>query len=47
MLLPALLALTLHQAPLTTVSEQSGWTRTGRYAEVQALCASFPKRYPG
>lgn len=47
MLLPALLALTLHQAPLSTVSEQSGWTRTGRYAEVQSLCAAFPKRYPG
>ncbi|QRK12606.1 M14 family metallopeptidase [Archangium violaceum] len=47
MLLPVLLALTLQQAPLTTVSEQSGWTRTGRYAEVESLCAAFPKRYPG
>ncbi|KFA89743.1 M14 family zinc carboxypeptidase [Archangium violaceum] len=47
MLLPVLLALTLHQAPLTTVAEQSGWTRTGRYAEVESLCRSFPQRYPG
>ncbi|MBM7119110.1 M14 family zinc carboxypeptidase [Archangium primigenium] len=47
MLLPTLLALTLHQAPLTTASETSGWTRTGRYAEVEALCRAFPKRYPG
>jgi hypothetical protein len=47
MLLPALLALTLTQAPLTTVAEQSGWKRTGRYAEVESLCRAFPKRYPG
>jgi murein tripeptide amidase MpaA len=47
MLLPVLLALTLHQAPLTTVAEQSGWTRTGRYAEVESLCRAFPQRYPG
>ncbi|HEX5748194.1 MAG TPA: M14 family zinc carboxypeptidase [Archangium sp.] len=47
MLLPVLLALTLHQAPLTTVAEQSGWTRTGRYAEVESLCRAFPRRYPG
>ncbi len=47
MLLSALLALTLHQTPLTTVAEQSGWLRTGRYAEVEALCRAFPKRYPG
>ncbi|HYO56288.1 M14 family zinc carboxypeptidase [Archangium sp.] len=47
MLLPVLLTLTLHQAPLTTVAEQSGWTRTGRYAEVESLCRAFPKRYPG
>jgi murein tripeptide amidase MpaA len=47
MLLSVLLALTLHQAPLTTVAEQSGWTRTGRYAEVESLCRAFPQRYPG
>jgi murein tripeptide amidase MpaA len=47
MLLPVLLALTLHQAPLTTVAEQSGWIRTGRYAEVESLCRAFPQRYPG
>lgn len=32
--------------PLTTVSEQSGFTKTGRYAEVEALCESFARRYP-
>jgi hypothetical protein len=50
MLLPALLALALHQAPsgpLTSTAETSGWTRTGRYAEVEALCRAFPRRYPG
>jgi len=47
MLLSVLLALTLHQTPLTTVAEQSGWTRTGRYAEVESLCRAFPQRYPG
>ena len=32
--------------PCTTLSEQSGFTRTGRYAEVIALCGAFAKRYP-
>ena len=31
---------------LTTVSERSGFTRTGRYAEVPALCGAFAKAYP-
>ena len=31
---------------LTTVSEQSGFLRTGRYDEVIALCDVFAKRYP-
>ncbi|MBL8912086.1 MAG: peptidase M14, partial [Archangium sp.] len=44
----ALLLLVLNAAPpLTTVSEQSGFTRTGRFDEVEKLCAEFPKRYPG
>jgi murein tripeptide amidase MpaA len=30
---------------LTTLSEQSGFTRTGRYAEVQRLCSAFASRY--
>jgi hypothetical protein len=49
MLLSALLALTLTQAPppLTTVAEQSGWKRTGRYAEVESLCRAFPRAFPG
>lgn len=42
----ALLAAT-PAAPLTTAAEQSGWVRTGRFDEVEALCAAFPKRYPG
>jgi hypothetical protein len=49
MLLATALSLALTQAPppLTTVSEQSGWVRTGRYSEVEALCRAFPKAYPG
>ena len=31
---------------LTTVSERSGFTRTGRYDEVVALCDAFARRYP-
>ena len=37
----------LTAAPLTTVAEQSGWLQTGRFDEVERLCADFPKRYPG
>ncbi|MDR0181692.1 M14 family metallopeptidase [Lysobacter arvi] len=33
-------------AALTTVSERSGFTRTGRYDEVIALCEAFAARYP-
>ncbi|WP_044183202.1 M14 family metallopeptidase [Hyalangium minutum] len=47
MLLPAFLAVLLTQAPLTTTAERSGWTRTGRYAEVETLCRDFPKAFPG
>ena len=32
--------------PLTTIAERSGFTRTGRHAEVDALCTAFAKRYP-
>jgi hypothetical protein len=36
-----------HAAPdLTTVSERSGFLKTGRYDEVQQLCANFQKAYP-
>ncbi|GAB2503107.1 M14 family metallopeptidase [Arenimonas alkanexedens] len=31
---------------LVTVSEQSGFTRTGRYAEVGELCEAFATRHP-
>ena len=45
----ALLALSLplfaQDAP-TTVAERSGFVRTGRYAEVIALCDEFAARYP-
>ena len=33
--------------PFTTIAEQSNWVRTGRYEEVEQLCAELPKRYPG
>jgi hypothetical protein len=32
---------------LTTVAETSDFARTGRFDEVQALCAAFPRRFPG
>lgn len=36
-----------HAAPdLTTVSERSGFQRTGRYDEVIKLCADFQRAYP-
>jgi hypothetical protein len=47
MLLTALLAVTLAQAPLTTTAERSNWTRTGRYSEVEELCRAFPRAFPG
>ena len=31
---------------LTTLSERSGFLKTGRYDEVIALCDAFAKRYP-
>lgn len=31
---------------LITVSEKSGFSITGRYSEVEALCAEFEKQYP-
>ena len=33
-------------APLTTVSERSGFLKTGRYEEVVVLCDAFAKAYP-
>jgi murein tripeptide amidase MpaA len=42
-----LLAVVVAGVPLTTVAEQSGFVRTGRYDEVEALCAELPKRYVG
>ena len=32
--------------PLATVAERSGFSHTGRYAEVEALCEGFAERYP-
>jgi len=34
------------QVPLSTVSERSGFAKTGRYDETIALCAAFAQRYP-
>ena len=48
-LLAALLALALPafaQDALTTVSERSGFVRTGRYEEVLALCDAFAAAHP-
>jgi Zinc carboxypeptidase len=33
-------------AELTTVAEQSGYQRTGRYEEVERLCSEFARAYP-
>ena len=48
LLLAMLSAIPLsHAAPdLTTVSERSGFTATGRYDETIALCAAFQQAYP-
>ncbi len=37
---------TAADAPLSTVSERSGFTITGRYAEVIELCDAFARAYP-
>ena len=37
---------TTPDASLTTVSERSGFVKTGRYDEVIALCDAFATRYP-
>src|SRR5688500_20372805 len=31
---------------LTTVAERSNFERTGRYTEVEQLCAAFAERFP-
>ena len=44
-----LLALALAanaQSALTTVAERSGFSETGRYEEVTALCDAFARQYP-
>ncbi len=46
-MLPALLAVLAAAPNLTTQAERSGFTETGRFDEVQALCAAFPKAFPG
>ncbi len=49
LLAAALLATNALAAPpsLTTVSERSGFVKTGRYDEVETLCRDFAKSYPG
>ena len=39
--------LLLAADPLNTTAEVTGWKQTGRYDEVERLCAAFPKRFPG
>ncbi|MGH8074462.1 MAG: M14 family metallopeptidase [Lysobacter sp.] len=45
LLAPALPAFA-QDAPLSTVSERSGFIQTGRYVEVIELCDAFAARYP-
>ena len=33
-------------SPLATLAERSGYTRTGRYAEVERLCAAYAAKWP-
>jgi hypothetical protein len=42
-----LLALLAAAPSLTTHAERTGFTETGRFVEVEALCAAFPKAFPG
>ncbi|HEY1142126.1 MAG TPA: M14 family metallopeptidase [Lysobacter sp.] len=42
----ALAATAAQAADLSTVSERSGFLKTGRYDEVIALCDAFQQRYP-
>ena len=46
LLLAGALPAFAQDAPLTTVSERSGFIETGRYAEVIELCDAFATRYP-
>ncbi|MDB4965691.1 MAG: peptidase [Myxococcales bacterium] len=39
-------ALLAPKAALSTLAEQSGFTKTGRYEEVVRLCREFPRAYP-
>ncbi|WP_454258127.1 M14 family metallopeptidase [Pseudoxanthomonas mexicana] len=45
-LLLALASAANAQSALTTVAERSGFTETGRYEEVTALCDAFARQYP-
>jgi murein tripeptide amidase MpaA len=48
MLTAPLLALALAGPPdLATTAEKTGFARTGRYAEAQALCAAYARAFPG
>jgi hypothetical protein len=42
-----ILALLAAAPNLTTLAERSDFTETGRFDEVQVLCAAFPKAFPG
>lgn len=42
----AICSLSHATAPLSTIAEQSGFKKTGRYEEVIQLCNSFQKTYP-
>ncbi|HPF72573.1 MAG: M14 family metallopeptidase [Rhodanobacteraceae bacterium] len=44
--LVAIQVLAADPSPLSTVSERSGFKKTGRYDEVIALCGAFAERYP-
>lgn len=48
LLIGAIIALTARAGPadLSTLAERTGYRETGRYGEVERLCADFAKRWP-
>lgn len=42
----ALVSTASAQTPAPTLAEQGGWRQTGRYAEVEALCAAWQRARP-
>ncbi len=46
LLMAAVPSAAFSKEPLVTQAEQSGWRETGRYAEVESLCAEWQRSHP-